>query len=211
MAVNNLVWKTPHKVPRTSRPRRGTPEQTRQRLIAAAAHLFNRVGYHGTDSNRIAKEAGYSTGTFYKHFKDKREVFLAAYEAWVTAEWDAVSAELASGKDPEAVARGLVLLSIEFHTRWRGLRASLRELVFSDAVVRRFYLAQRQRQLDIMRELRTTSGVPARSREEDAIHLFTTERTYDAFAQGELRDLGLDPKVLIERMVQTVLPLLAHP
>lgn len=211
MEVNNLVWKDPRKVPRTSRLRRGTPERTRQRLITAAAHLFNRVGYHGTDSNRIAKEAGYSTGTFYKHFKDKREVFLAAYEAWVTAEWDAVSAELASGKAREAVARGLVGVSIEFHTRWRGLRASLRELVFSDAVVRRFYLAQRRRQLDIMRELRATSGAPARSREDDAVHLFTTERTYDAFAQGELRDLGLDPKVLIERMVQTVLPLLADP
>src|SRR5215471_12611311 len=118
-----------------ARPRRGSPAQTRERLLSAAAVIFNRAGYHGTDSNRIAKEAGYSTGTFYKHFRDKREVFLAAYEAWVTAEWDAVSAELASGKDPEAIARGLVALSIEFHTRWSGLRASLRELVFSDAVV----------------------------------------------------------------------------
>jgi hypothetical protein len=115
------------------------------------------------------------------------------------------------GKDPEAVARGLVRLSIEFHTRWRGLRASLRELVFSDAQVRRFYRAQRRRQLDMMRELRASSGAPARSREDDAIHLFTTERAYDAFAQGELRDLGLDPKILIERMVQTVLPLLVQP
>jgi AcrR family transcriptional regulator len=52
----------------TARPRRGTPAQTRERLVAAAAILFNRAGYHGTDSNRIARAAGYSTGTFYLNY-----------------------------------------------------------------------------------------------------------------------------------------------
>jgi AcrR family transcriptional regulator len=191
-----------------SRPRRGTPAQTRERLVAAAADLFNRVGFHGTDSNRIAEKAGYSTGTFYKHFKDKREIFLAAYEAWVTSEWQAVSAELAAGDGAPAIARRLVMLSIEFHTRWRGFRASLMELVFSDAEVRRFYRRQRRRQLDVMRELRAKIGSPVRTREEDAIHLFTSERTFDAFAQDELRELGLDRKMVIEAMVQKVLSML---
>src|ERR1700733_4737197 len=72
---------TRHAVKRL-RPRRGSPEQTRDRLVAAAAKLFNQTGYHGTDSNRIAKAAGYSAGVFYKHFNDKRAIFLAAYEGW---------------------------------------------------------------------------------------------------------------------------------
>src|SRR5271170_5993477 len=110
---------------KAERPRRGTPEQTRARLVATAAEIFNRVGYHGTDSNRIAKKAGYATGTFYKHFKDKREAFLAVYEAWVTSEWRAIDQELSAGGEPEEVARKLVELSIDFHTKWRGLRASL--------------------------------------------------------------------------------------
>src|ERR1700731_944322 len=82
---------------RLPRPRRGSPAQTRERLVAAAAKLFNRVGYHGTYSNRIAREAGYSPGVFYKHFADKQEIFLAAYEIWVASEWKAVAAELAAG------------------------------------------------------------------------------------------------------------------
>src|SRR5271156_3794515 len=32
------------------RPRRGAPAQTRDRLVTAAAALFNRAGFHGTDS-----------------------------------------------------------------------------------------------------------------------------------------------------------------
>jgi AcrR family transcriptional regulator len=194
---------------RSARPKRGSPAQTRERLVAAAATLFNRVGYHGTDSNRIARFAGYSTGIFYKHFKDKREIFLAAYETWVASEWKAVATELsAADAAPDTLARHLVALSIDFHTRWRGLRSSLLELVLADAGVRRFYRKQRRRQLDFMAKLRANIGAPPRTREEDAIHLFTTERTFDAIASGELRDLGLDRGAVIKAMVQKVVSLL---
>ena len=187
-----------------ARPRRGAPERTRDRLIAAAARLFNRAGYHGTDSNRIAWEAGYSTGVFYKHFQNKREIFLAAYETWVASEWKAVGAELAAGGRRETVARRLVDLTVEFHTRWRGLRASLLELVFTDAEVRRFYREQRRRQLDVMNELRIRIGAKRRPREWDAVHLFTMERTCDALARGELKYLGLSRDAMIEELVKRV-------
>jgi AcrR family transcriptional regulator len=194
---------------RIPRPRRGSPAQTRERLVAAAAKLFNRVGFHGTDSNRIAQEAGYSTGVFYKHFADKREIFLAAYETWVVSEWKAVEGELALDGKPEATARRLVALTVDFHTRWRGLRASLLELVFTDAKVKRFYRDQRRRQLDLMARIRSEIGAPAHRREDDAIHLFTMERTGDAIAQGELQDLGLDREAVIEALVKKVAALLA--
>ena len=177
--------------------------------MATAGEIFNRVGYHGTDSNQIAKEAGFRTGTFYKHFKDKRDAFLAVYEAWVTSEWSAVDTELSSGRNPEETARRLVKLSIDFHTRWRGLRASLIELVFTDEEVRRFYRSQRRRQLDVIAQLRHRLGIPPGRREDDAILLFTTERTYDAIGQGELQALGLDRDIVVEAMVEKVLALLS--
>jgi AcrR family transcriptional regulator len=191
------------------RPRRGAAAQTRERLVTAAAALFNRAGFHGTDSNRIAKEAGYSTGTFYKHFRDKREIFLAVYDAWVTSEWEAVAAELSVGGTPQELARRVVERSIEFHARWRGLRASLMELVFTDPEVRRSYRRQRRRQLDLIPQLRQRFGLPPGTREEDAIHLFTAERTYDAIGQKELESLGLDHDTVVEAMVQRVLAMLA--
>jgi AcrR family transcriptional regulator len=187
-----------------ARPLRGSPEQTRDRLIAAAASLFNRVGYHGADSNRIAREAGYSTGTFYKHFKDKREIFLAAYEGWVTGEWTAAAAEISAGGSREGLACRLVDSMIDFHTRWRGLRAALMELVFSDPFVRRFYRAQRRRQLDVMAELRAGMGGKPHSRESDAVLLFTFERTSDAIAQGDIRHLGLNHAEVVKLLVKSV-------
>jgi AcrR family transcriptional regulator len=194
---------------RRPRRRRGSPAETRDRLVAAAAQLFNRVGYRGADSNQIARAAGYSTGVFYKHFTDKREIFLAAYETWVASEWKAVENQLSLGGTAEQTARRLVALTVEFHARWKGLRASLLELVFIDPKVRRFYRDQRRRQLDLMAKIRRKRGTPVRRREDDAIHLYTMERTGDAIAQGELQDLRLNRKVVLAALVKKVADILA--
>ncbi|MGA2047309.1 MAG: TetR/AcrR family transcriptional regulator [Terracidiphilus sp.] len=183
------------------RPRRGSPEQTRERILTAAASQFNRSGFHGTDSNTIAKEAGYAAGTFYKHFRDKREVFLAVYERWLAAEWKEVGDELSRMKNAEETAKRLVELTIRFHTEWRGLRASLMELVFSDPEVRKFFRKQRRRQLDHIMELRSRFALPPQTSEQDAIFMCLTERVYDAIGQGEIQSLGLDQAAVIESMV----------
>lgn len=185
---------------KVDRPRRGSPEQTRERLLETAAEVFNRVGYHGTDSNQIAHQAGYATGTFYKHFKDKKELFLAVYERWVSNEWQAVSDAVETGRTPGQIARALVEVSIDFHTKGRGMRSSLQVLVSSDPDVRRFYHQQRRKQLDTMARIRKEIGAPSRTREEDAIHLYMTERVFDAIANGELGPLGLDRQAVIKEM-----------
>ncbi len=185
---------------RATRPRRGAPARTRDRLIAAAAHLFNKVGYHGTDSNRIARRAGYSAGVFYKHFRDKREIFLAVYERWVASEWKAAALHLETKAARLDTARRLIANLVEFHTKWKGLRASLIELVYTDPQIRRFYRDQRRRQLNVMAQLREGIGARRNTREDDAILLFTLERTGDAIAHEELRDLGLNRATVIRTL-----------
>ena len=190
------------------RPRRGMPEQTRERLLETGAKLFNRVGYHGTDSNQIAHQAGYAAGTFYKHFKDKKELFLAVYERWVTSEWKAVSEVIKAGGTPGEIARSLVELSIDFHTKAYGLRSSLQVLVSSDPDVRRFYRQQRRKQLDTMARIRNEIGLPRRTPEQYSIHLYLTERVFDAIASGEIASLGLDRKAVVIEMIAKVEALL---
>jgi AcrR family transcriptional regulator len=176
--------------------------------LEAAAEVFNRVGYHGTDSNQIAHQAGYATGTFYKHFRDKKALFLAVYERWVSSEWQAVNRIVERRRTPSQVARSLVEVSIGFHTRGRGLRASLQVLVSSDRDVRRFYRQQRRKQLDTMAQIRKRIGAPSRTREEDAVHLYMTERVFDAIANNELAALRLDRKAVIGEMIRRVQDLL---
>ena len=172
--------------------------------MATAAAVFNRSGYHGTDSNRIARAAGYAPGTFYKHFRDKRAILLAAYAEWVTTEWRAIEVELRSGGGREGVAARIVTLVLRLHRRWRGLRASMLSLAATDRSVRRFYHAQRRRQLRMLHDLRRRGGRASRAREDDAVLLFTLERVGDAIANGELRALRLHRGRTVDLLRQLV-------
>src|SRR6476661_10433262 len=147
-------------LPEGPRPRRGAPEQTRARLIQTAAQTFNEMPYWETDSNQIAKAANYSTGTFYRHFKDKREVFIAAYREWVAEEWASVESQVAPGQSPgESIDRAADAL-IEHHRRWRVFRGNLRALVTYDEELRELTQALRAEQLEKIRTLRRLSGEP---------------------------------------------------
>jgi AcrR family transcriptional regulator len=54
--------------------------ESRRRLLAAARRLFAERGYHATRPADIAAAADVASGTFYLHFADKREAFLAFVE-----------------------------------------------------------------------------------------------------------------------------------
>ncbi|MBL9097076.1 MAG: TetR/AcrR family transcriptional regulator [Alphaproteobacteria bacterium] len=79
-------------------------EESRKRLLAAARDLFVARGYHATRPQDISRAAGLGHGTFYLHFKDKRECFLAFVEE-ARAEVDAaVIARASKAKNlPEMV------------------------------------------------------------------------------------------------------------
>lgn len=53
-------------------------EQTRERIIAAAARTFRKGGYSGIGVDGLAKEAGVTSGAFYGHFSSKEEAFKEA-------------------------------------------------------------------------------------------------------------------------------------
>jgi hypothetical protein len=109
----------------------------------------------------------------------------------VSGEWRAIERTLRAGGSADVVARRIVQLTLRLHRRWRGLRSSVLGLASTDSEVRRFYHAQRRRQFKMLAELRATMHGPTHSQEEDAVLLFTLERTCDAVANCELRDLGL--------------------
>jgi AcrR family transcriptional regulator len=51
-------------------------EDTREQVLAAAARVFARNGFHATTLEAVAEEAGFSRGAVYYNFSDKEELFL---------------------------------------------------------------------------------------------------------------------------------------
>src|SRR4051794_34744020 len=55
----------------------GTIELNRERMVAVAAELFARHGYHGTDIAELAKAVGLGRGALY-HYIESKEALLYA-------------------------------------------------------------------------------------------------------------------------------------
>jgi AcrR family transcriptional regulator len=183
------------------------PEETRKRLVEAAGKLFNSVGYFGTDSNRIARAAGYAPGTFYVHFADKLEIFLEVYRGWVASEWQAIAAAMTPEKamTPEhAAGAGAQSLRIaqavlRHHREWRMFRKSLRALTVTDERVHQARVKERARQIAQTATLLEQRGVrqtPARI----YANLLLFEILCDAVADGDAATLGLKERDILARL-----------
>jgi AcrR family transcriptional regulator len=82
--------------------RKEAQERTRQQVLAAAAKVFARRGYHRATVDEIAAEAGFTIGAVYSNFSGKEELFLALADRQVeerVAEVGAM-ADAAEGDEP---------------------------------------------------------------------------------------------------------------
>ncbi|MFK4048914.1 TetR/AcrR family transcriptional regulator [Acinetobacter venetianus] len=54
--------------------------EKRAKILQAAKSIFLKMGYHATNMNQIAKDAGVTKLTVYNHFQDKANLFICAIE-----------------------------------------------------------------------------------------------------------------------------------
>jgi AcrR family transcriptional regulator len=178
------------------------PDQTRKRLIEAAQKEFNTKGFLGTDTNRIARRAGFAPQTFYRHFDDKIAIFIAVYDEWWRAEAGALG-DIMSRRTGRLDARKVAEIAIEFHTRWKIFRRSLRHLAIEEPRVRAARTAARLAQIR-----RLEANAPRKRKlEEMVMALLAAERLCDAFADGELADLGLSRGARLGAIIRSIVVL----
>jgi AcrR family transcriptional regulator len=91
--------------------------ETRERIVAAATALVARGGYRAASISAVAQRAGVATGSVYRHFPSKADLFAEVFRRASQREVDAVRAAVAGAGD--AVER--LALTIETFAR-RALR-----------------------------------------------------------------------------------------
>jgi len=93
-------------------------EGQRGRLLAGIASAVAENGYGETTIAEITKRAGTSKRTFYEHFTDKQDCYLAAYERAVEYILSQMAAAMPTSSDWQELCRGalrqyLAILSVE--------------------------------------------------------------------------------------------------
>lgn len=165
----------------TESPRRTREEQraqTRADLLASAAEVFARHGYHGTSVDMVAEAAGYTKGAVYSNFESKEDLFLALLEARLEQSLQSMQdvMDSAAPEDrPEAFGRRRGEIS-QWEPQWFMLEAEFE-----------LYAARNPDVRDRVAERQTkTRGVI-----EDAL------RTH-------IEELGLRPAYPIEQLAQLI-------
>jgi TetR/AcrR family transcriptional repressor of nem operon len=64
-------------------------EQTRRKLVEAAAPIFNRQGYEGSSLNDLMEATGLKKGGIYRHFSSKEELAAEAFDYTSESAWNA--------------------------------------------------------------------------------------------------------------------------
>lgn len=173
------------------------PRATPARLLEAAAAEFNEHGFGGTDSNRIARRAGFAPQTFYRWFEDKIDIFIQVYDAWQVEEAKVLAPLLATRAPDAEVAAA----AVAHHRAYLKFRRSLRQLSLEHPKVRAARAASRLRQLE---RIRMGQGTAPRDPAVLAATLLQMERLADALAEDEIADMALDPSATMAALAALI-------
>ncbi len=136
--------------PRRDNAARSTPRLTKaerkRQLLAHAKNLFVTQGYHATTTEKIAQAAGVSEPVLYRHFANKKALFLEVLEQIRAATLQRWNAETSSLTDPLAKLHAIADMYLgstrEHAVEYRIMHRTLVETEDEEivALLRSFYL-----------------------------------------------------------------------
>ena len=106
---------------------------SRERLVVAAVELFTEQGYDATAVAQIAERAGVTKSTFFRHFRDKREVLAAGQDTLSRLLAEGISEAPADATPLQAVAAGLRRAATAIGPVKRDLAPRLRAAIAASA------------------------------------------------------------------------------
>lgn len=171
----------------------------RDALVVATLELLDRgTPYAEISIEQIVRGAGLSRPTFYKYFRDKRELILSLGEALQTDVAEAADPWL---RDGEGDIRVVLAAVLEAFRRHRGTLGALVEAATYDAEVNAFWHAFHQRFYVIAAErIRAAEPDlhPARADARAFALVWMTERTMSEHLAGA----GVDETALLDELVR---------
>jgi AcrR family transcriptional regulator len=138
-------------------------EDTRARLLASAARVFARRGFHAASVEEVAEDAGFSKGAVYSNFASKEDLFLAMVEARFRDRLTAIRAAVAEPGAPGEQARRSAdsfIRTLAADPEWPPVFMEFWAYAQRDPSVRRRFAAQ-------VRELRAAVAAILAARAEE--------------------------------------------
>ena len=119
--------RSPHRPRKTPRQQRAW--RTRERILAAAAHVFAEHGYAAGTTDRIAERAGLSIGSLYQYFPNKDAILVTLAGTHLDETADIVRAHLGQARPLHEWLPALTRALADLH----GVSPRLHQVLFEQA------------------------------------------------------------------------------
>lgn len=140
----------------SSRPLRADARRNREALLTAAHEALLDAGEVHVEE--IARRAGVSVGTLYRHFETREALIAEVYRREVT-ELCAAPARLLAQHAPDAALRAFLLLIVEHAAVGRGMGEALESIMATDSPVFDDAREEMARALDLLLTAGATAGL----------------------------------------------------
>ena len=124
-----------------SDPRQKRSVEKRERLKEAGLGLFGEKGYESTSIEAIAGRAGLAVGTFYQHYRSKRQLLIALMDE-LLEKLSQLEFRPEAAADTRGVVRGLLSRAFAHDLRYLSAYRAWQEAALTDAG-----LARKQKQI----------------------------------------------------------------
>lgn len=190
-----------------SDPRQQRSVDKRERLKEAGLGLFGEKGYESTSIEAIAQRANLAVGSFYQHYRSKRQLLLALMDE-LLEKLSRLEFRAEAAADTRSVIRGLLSRSFAHDLRYLGAYRAWQEATLTDAG-----LARKQRQIHAWTTARVAAVFEKLAQLPGArkgLDLPGLARGMDALFWSLLGQAVRMPKAELERWVESCTHLIYH-
>ena len=185
--------------------------EKRQKIVKAGFDLFCEKGYYKTNTIEIARHAKVSTGTVYSYFKDKKEIYMGAYEAYL----DSISTQLFERLDKvqpfclEYFVNHWISAYLELYSGAGHALVQLRMMIMDDAEISQHFSGLENKYFLKIGEILGRNGNTQNNRSEkvyiSCVLVDSLRQEKSAFTHN-----GLDFEALKQQVAKTVVRLLSE-
>ena len=181
--------------------------EKRARLNAAGLALFGEKGYEGTSIDEIARRAKLPVGTFYQHFRSKRQLLLVLMDE-LLEKLSKLDFRPGNVADIQAVVQELLSRAFSHDLRYLGAYRAWQEAVLSDRE-----LARREVEIHAWTTARVTTVFQVLQQLPGArtgVDVAGLARVMDSFFWSLLGQAVRMPDVELEQWIDSAAHLVYH-
>jgi len=188
-------------------PRQNRSLEKRARLKAAGLVLFGEKGYESTSIDEIARRAKLAVGSFYQHFRSKRQLLLALMDE-LLEKLSELEFRPRTGADVRAVVHELLARAFSHDLRYLGAYRAWQEAVLSDPE-----LARKQVEIHVWTTNRVTAVFQLLQQLPGAragVDIRGLARVMDSFFWSLLGQAVRMPEVELKQWIDSATHLIYH-